>query len=182
MRKIFYILSFMMVGFSVSISAIEKGKMNDCSKETFIKEVKVEAMKRIAKLSKEKIVHFSNELLKKAAKLELEELALKKRQEQLKILEKNFAIKIRNFDTKQRKIISCLDERDQKAIKRVQHMVSVIAGMRPKNAASLLSVQDSDLTVKILAALSPQKVSKIFNLMDKEVSARLQKQYMTMQK
>ncbi len=165
-----------------TVWANEKNEKVDCSKENFYKEVTKEAKKRLVKLQRDKIVEFSNELLDKAAQLDLRELQLQKREEQLRILERNFAKKVRAFDDKQKKIISCIDNRNQKAIKRVQHMVSVIAGMRPKQAAQLLSVQDSDLTVKILGLLPPEKVSKIFNLMDKEVSARLQKQYMTMQK
>ena len=181
MKKQLVLIMVTVNSFIFMALGVEAPKM-DCSKENFYKEVKVEAQKRLARLSKDKIVHFSNELLKKAEKLELAELELNKRKSQLAILERNFTKKIRKFDKSQNKIISCLDERDAKAIKRVQHMVSVIAGMRPKNAAQMLSVQDSNLSVKILGALPPQKVSKIFNSMDKEVSARLQKQYMTMQK
>ena len=54
--------------------------------------------------------------------------------------------------------------------------------MRAAKAAEILSVQESDLTVQILGKLPPEKVSKIFNLMEKEVSARLQKQFMSMKK
>jgi flagellar motility protein MotE (MotC chaperone) len=61
-------------------------------------------------------------------------------------------------------------------------MVDVVSGMRPQNAADILSVQDVEIAVKILGKLEPTKVSKIFNSMDKEISARLQKQYMNMKK
>ena len=61
-------------------------------------------------------------------------------------------------------------------------MVDVISGMRPQSAADVLSVQDVDISVKILGDLPPEKVSKIFNSMDKEISARLQKQFMSMKK
>jgi flagellar motility protein MotE (MotC chaperone) len=54
--------------------------------------------------------------------------------------------------------------------------------MKPQKAAELLSVQDSDISVKILELIKPERASKIFNLMDKEVSARLQKQYLNMAK
>ena len=58
------------------------------------------------------------------------------------------------------------------------------ATLLPKQAPSLqvLSTQDADISVKILEKIDPTKASKIFNLMDKEVSARLQKQYLNMQK
>jgi flagellar motility protein MotE (MotC chaperone) len=61
-------------------------------------------------------------------------------------------------------------------------MVEVISGMKPQSAADVLAVQDPDLSVRILGQLEAQKASKIFNLMDKEVSARLQKQFLQMKK
>ena len=61
-------------------------------------------------------------------------------------------------------------------------MVDVISAMRPQNAADVLSVQDADISVQILEKLDPTKISKIFNSMDKEISARLQKQFMNMKK
>ena len=50
------------------------------------------------------------------------------------------------------------------------------------SAADILAIQDPDLSVRILAELDSTKMSKIFNLMDKEVSARLQKQFLQMKK
>ena len=58
----------------------------------------------------------------------------------------------------------------------------MIANMKPVKAADVLSVQDSLISVKILEQIDPKRASRIFNLMDKEVSARLQKQYLNMQK
>ena len=57
-----------------------------------------------------------------------------------------------------------------------------MSGMKPANAAELLSVQDSTISVQIISKLDPERVSKIFNLMDKAVSARLQKSYINMKK
>ena len=42
--------------------------------------------------------------------------------------------------------------------------------------------EQKERNFKIIERIDPQKASKIFNLMDKEVSARLQKQYMYMKK
>ena len=61
-------------------------------------------------------------------------------------------------------------------------MVSVVSGMKPQTAANLLSQQDPSISVKILGMLDAVQVAKIFNLMEKEVSAKLQKQYMTLKK
>ena len=58
----------------------------------------------------------------------------------------------------------------------------MLSGMKPDAAAQVLSVQDPLIAVKMISKLDSAKVSKIFNKMDKEVSARLQKQFLTMQK
>ena len=86
------------------------------------------------------------------------------------------------FQASQKKFLGCVDEKDAKANKRVSQMVEVISGMKPQSAADMLAIQEPDLSVQILAELDSTKVSKIFNLMPKEVSARLQKQFLEMKK
>ncbi len=54
--------------------------------------------------------------------------------------------------------------------------------MRPEKASQLLSVQGAEISVQILSEIDEKKASKIFNLMDKEISARLQKQYLDMKR
>jgi flagellar motility protein MotE (MotC chaperone) len=54
--------------------------------------------------------------------------------------------------------------------------------MKPDKAAEVLSVQESDIAVRILQAIDSKKASKIFNFMDKEISAKLQRQYLLMKK
>ena len=68
-----------------------------------------------------------------------------------------------------------MDKNQRKRESRVDHLVQVVSGMKPQTAADMLSVQESSLTVEIISMLDPTKISKIFNLMDKEISARLQK-------
>ncbi len=112
----------------------------------------------------------------------MKDLELKKREGELKVNMSDFEKKVKEFQEMQKKFISCIDDQNQKENKRVSQMVEVIQGMRPQSASDLLSVQDTEIAVKILAQLDPLKVSKIFNLMDKEISAKLQKQFMTMKK
>ena len=71
-------------------------------------------------------------------------------------------------------------EMRKKQKERMSRLVKVIGGMSPKKAAEQLSIQESELAVQILGALDPAKTSKIFNLMKKEISSGLQKQYMLM--
>ncbi|MCB9060048.1 MAG: hypothetical protein H6622_00830 [Halobacteriovoraceae bacterium] len=144
--------------------------------------IEKEYAKRMKKIGRGKIIQFSNELLEKEKKIELQELEIKKREEQLKLNLTDLQNKIKSFQDKQASVLGCIDEKDKKVEGRIQHMVTIVSGMRPQNAADVLSVQDPDISVKILGLLDPVKVSKIFNVMDKEISARLQKQYMTMKR
>ncbi|WP_372651228.1 MotE family protein [Halobacteriovorax sp.] len=152
------------------------------TKDEFRKAVMDEMEKRMRKIGRSKMTDFSNQLLKKEEELERRELELQKENQSLKINEKSFVKRVKLFNERQEKFISCLDSVDTKESKRIDHMVDVVSGMRPQNAADVLSVQDSVLSVQILGKLDATKVSKIFNLMDKEVSARLQKQYLTMKR
>lgn len=94
----------------------------------------------------------------------------------------HFEKRVKEVVNQQEKVLGCVDNNSKAETDRVRHMVRIISNMKPNQSAQVLSVQDADITVKILGLLEPDKVSKIFNLMDKEISARLQKQYLTMKK
>ncbi len=160
----------------------EKAKTKTFTEEELKKAVQDELDKTLKKVSGSNMAEFSKELLQKEEALKVKELEIKKQEEAFKANIDEFEKRVKEFQTQQKKFLGCVDEQDQKADKRVSQMVEVISGMRPQNAADLLSVQDVDLAVKILGLLDPAKVSKIFNLMDKEISAKLQKQFMTMKK
>lgn len=157
-------------------------KAKTYTEEEFKKALQEELDKTIKKVSGNHMVDFSKELLQKEEAIKVKELEVKKQEDQLKMNMADFEKRVKDFQVEQKRFIGCIDGQDEKADKRVSQMVEVISGMRPQNAADLLSVQESDLAVKILGQLDPAKVSKIFNLMDKEISAKLQKQFMTMKK
>lgn len=152
------------------------------TEEEFKAAVMVEAEKLMKKAGSGHLVDFSKELLQKEEGIKVKELNLQKEQEQLKINTADFQKKVVEFQDSQKKFLGCVDSQNEKVEKRVSQMVEVIAGMKPQSAADVLSVQDPDLSVRILGQLEAQKASKIFNLMDKEVSARLQKQFLQMKK
>ncbi len=165
--------------FSVNVFANEKLEFTP---EEYKKAMDEEFAKRMKKVGRKRLIGFSNELLKKEEELLKKEESLKKREEQLKINEADLQKKYAEFNVEQKNFLACLDKEDKKVERRVQHMVDVVSGMKPQTAANLLSQQDPSLSVKILGMLEAVKVSKIFNLMEKEVSAKLQKQYMTLKK
>ncbi len=139
--------------------------------------------------NKDKDLKYSEEDFQKAVQDEFEKRALlekekllSKREEQLKLNEKELKNRFAEFNKEQKNFLACLDKEDKKVERRLRHMVDVVSGMKPQTAADLLSQQDPSLAVKIMGELDAVKVAKIFNLMKKEISAKLQKQYMTLKK
>jgi len=161
---------------------IEDPRDKKYSYDEFQDAVNERVEKQLKRLGRGKIIGFSKELMKKEEVLKLREIELEKRAEQLYMNSGDFEKKVKTFQNRQIKFLGCLDESDKQREKRITHMVDVVSGMKPQSAAEVLSVQDADISIKILGMLPPEKVSKIFNLMKKEISARLQKQYMTMKK
>ena len=138
--------------------------------------------KKISRIKKSSIATLTKEILLREKKIEKKEQSFTVREEQIKISEGTLSRKILELEKRQGKIIGCIDNNRNGLARRIKQMVSVISNMKPIKAAEVLSVQDSLISVKILAQIDPKRASKIFNLMDKEVSARLQKQYLNMQK
>ncbi len=146
----------------------------------FQEKVAKEVSERLKKVQVANLSKYSQDLLNKESELIRKEQELKRREEQLGLNEQTFAQSVKKFETKQQNFLGCIDANEKKVSQRVTRMVNVIAGMKPLKAAEILSVQDSELSVKILGRIPPERASKIFNLMDKEISARLQKQYLLM--
>ncbi len=159
-----------------------KVERRNYSEEEFKKAVLVEVEKTMKRAGSANLIEFSKELMDKEEQLKVKELEIQKGQDQLKLNQVDFQKKVVEFQDSQKKFLGCVDAQNEKAEKRVGQMVEVISGMKPQNAADVLAVQDPDLSVRILAQLDTSKASKIFNLMDKEVSARLQKQFLLMKK
>jgi len=178
--KMIYVILFII---SFSIVAVEKPKKEKTFTQAEVDEIVLkETLKKIQRVRGNNISSLSEELFKKEKDL----LALKekmiKREEQLKMNEQSFAEKVVEFKTDQQKLLGCASQNKKDEQTRLNHLVQVIAGMRPANAAKILSVQEPRISVKLIEKIDPTKASKIFNLMDKEISARLQKQFLSMKK
>ncbi len=164
---------------TLTVFANEEGKK---SKEEIINEkVKKEVDRQIDLIKKKSIAKLTKELMDKERELESQRKEIEKEREQLKISEQSLLKKMEEFELRKKKVIGCIDDNKKGQSMRVRQLVDVISNMKPQKAADLLSVQESQISIKILEKIEAQKASKIFNLMDKEVSARLQKQYLNMQ-
>ena len=168
----------------ISLFILSSGVQSQETKESDPKKIEELVETRVkeifSKLGEGKITEFSKSLLLKEKKLKKEEELLELRKADLKKTEKEVAKKVASLQKQQNKIIGCLDKNAARRQARVDHLVKIVSGMKPQVAAEMLSVQESSLTVEIISMLDPTKISKIFNLMDKEISARLQKEYLNM--
>lgn len=151
-----------------------------CSDKEFEQAVIKEVKKKIKKVQVSNLSSFSQDLIKKEFELSRRERELVERDQQLAINTKDFVNRVKKFENKQRKFLGCIEKNESENKERVARLVKVISGMKAKKAADLLSIQDSELAVQILGSLDPDKTAKIFNFMKKEISARLQKQYLVM--
>ena len=178
---------FMLIGYNLlffvqNIQASNNPDDKIFSQQEFDKKLEEEIVRRLAKVTGESLEGFAKSLLAKEKELDSKADDLNKREKELSIIEKGLQSKIKSFRDEQDKVIGCVRDNEKDASKRIDHIVKVISGMKPVNAAEVLTVQDSGISVQIISKLNPEKVSKIFNLMDKEISARLQKSYINMKK
>lgn len=181
MKTYVFVLFCLWIAFSHAKDGSEAQKKTYTQKE-YLDAVNKEVENRLSKYSSKNMVSLTKEMMKKERELELEEQKLKQRKSEIDAIEKDLQTKIQDFQGQQKKLLGCLDQNDKNQKDRVNHMVEVVSGMRAATAADVLSVQDVDIAVRILGRIAPDKASKIFNSMEKEISARLQKQFMNMKK
>ena len=152
------------------------------TEEEFIKQLNEEVKKRVDSIKNQSVSELTRELLDKEEKLKLRELELQKLQDSLKVSETDIAKRYSDLSQKQKNFIGCVEKNEDEGKARIGQLVEMVSNMKPQKAAEVLSVQDSEIAVKILQMIDAKKASKIFNVMDKEVSAKLQKQYLLMKK
>ena len=148
----------------------------------FTKAVAEQVRKKVDEVKNKSVSDLTKELITKEESIRLRELELEKREDQIKVNSSEIETKIKAFNAQQTSVLGCVERNDEELKTRITQQVDVVSNMKPEKAAQLLSVQDANIAVQILQLLDPKKASKIFNLMEKEVSARLQKQYMDMKR
>ncbi len=171
----------MMLTIFTSFSALAAGELK-YTEADFIKKVAEEVKVQVDKIKNKSVTDLTKELVEKDEKIRLHELELQKKEDQIKTSESDLAKKYAEFDARQKSFIGCVQQNEDEAKGRVAQLVEMVSNMKPQKAAEVLSVQEADIAVKILQMIDAKKASKIFNFMDKEVSARLQKQYLIMKK
>lgn len=182
--KIIFLLAFTMgtqsVWSATPVAAKAPAKMY--TEEEFIKKVNEEVKKKVDSIKNKSVSDLTKEILDKEEQLKLKELELQKEMDAIKVTEEDLAKKYADLSIKQKDFIGCVEKNEEDSKSRIGQLVDMISNMKPQKAAEVLSVQESEIAVRILQTIDSKKASKIFNFMDKEVSAKLQKQYLLMKK
>lgn len=152
------------------------------TEEEFIKKVNEEVQKKVVTIKNRSVSDLTKEILDKEEKLKLRELELQKREDEFKVSESELSKKYVAFEAKQKTFLGCIEKNEEEARSRVSQLVEMVSNMKPQKASEVLSVQEPDIAVRILQMIDAKKASKIFNFMEKDVSAKLQKQYLEMKK
>lgn len=163
-----------------SLSAFAVGKTY--TEEQFVKKVNEEVKKKVDSIKNKSVSELTKELLDKEEKLKLKELELQKQSDAMRVTESDIEKRYKDLNEKQKNFIGCVEKNEDDSKARIGQLVDMVSNMKPQKAAEVLSVQDSEIAVKILQMIDAKKASKIFNFMDKDVSAKLQKQYLLMKK
>lgn len=181
-------MKFFILGILIFCTAInaQTNTQNKSSKtyteEEFVKRLNEQVKAKIDLIKNKSVADLTKEILDKEEDLKLKELELQKQSDALKVTEIELGKKYNELHEKQKTFISCLDKNQEEASGRISQLVEMLINMKPQKAAEILSVQESDIAVRILQVIDSKKASKIFNFMDKEISAKLQKQYLEMKK
>lgn len=175
-------MNFFIILLLIPILGLAQTPKKTYTQEEFIKKVNEEVKKKVDVIKHQSVSDLTKELLDKEEKLRLRELELEKQQDSLKISDNDIAKRYAELSEKQKSFIGCVEKNHEESKSRIGQLVDMVSNMKPDKAASVLSVQDTEIAVQILQMIDAKKASKIFNFMDKDVSAKLQKQYLLMKK
>ncbi len=117
------------------------------------------------------------EIEERKAALDLREKQLAERGRDLELQEKILKEKLKKMEDLNKRMAERLDIFKKDHEQRITKLVNVVEGMKPEAAARYVEALDADLAVEILARIKEQKASKIMNLVDKKMSARLTELY-----
>lgn len=167
---------------TLGLIALSASAAKTYTEEEFVKKVNEEVKKKVDTIKNKSVSELTKELLDKEEKLKLRELELQKTADGLKVSEADLGKRYAVLNEKQKAFIGCVEKNEDESKARIGQLVEMVSNMKPEKAAAVLSVQESDIAVQILQMIDAKKASKIFNFMDKEISAKLQKQYLLMKK
>ncbi len=101
-------------------------------------------------------------------RLEKLEKALQIREALLSAAEKELDRKISELDTLRNEIKGLLEEQGGQEAERIDSLVKIYEGMKPKDAARIFDTLDIDVLVRVMAKMSERKVAPVLAAMNAE--------------
>lgn len=117
------------------------------------------------------------ELEDRKVALDAREKQLNERARDLELQEKLLKEKLHKMEELNKKMAERLDVFKKDHEGRIGKLVTVVEGMKPDAAARYVEALDPELAVEILARIKEAKASKILNLVDKKLGAKLTELY-----
>lgn len=117
------------------------------------------------------------ELEDRKAALDQREKQLNERAHDLELQEKLLREKLKKMEDLNKKMAERLDVFKKDHEERVDKLKTMVEGMKPDAAARYMEALEPELAVEILARINVTKASKILNLVDKKMGARLTELY-----
>ncbi len=125
-------------------------------------------------------VHWVVDALKqKERSLSQREATLTAREADLRLAEKKIEQSLAELDALRSEIRAQIEQMDQQRLERVVGVVRMLEGMRPKDAAAIMSVTETDVAIQVLDRMSRTKAGKILAEMNPEQAAALTTTYAT---
>ncbi|MFP4097247.1 MAG: MotE family protein [Alphaproteobacteria bacterium] len=108
------------------------------------------------------------DLSERRARLEEAERAMQVREALLKAAEKELDSKINELESLRSEIEELLEERSGQEEERIDSLVKIYEGMKPKDAARIFDTLDLDVLVRVMFKMSERRVSPILAAMNAE--------------
>ena len=108
-----------------------------------------------------------NELKERRAALDAREDRILQREALLKVTEKRIEEKINELDSIRTEIEELLGKQSEEEEARLQSLVKIYEGMKPKEAAAIFDNLDMDILLQVVSRMSERKSAPIMALMDK---------------
>lgn len=113
-------------------------------------------------------VEMFEDLAERRAELEQREKELLTREAMLTAAERELDRKYKEMTQLRNKIEALLEEQSEEEKKRIQSLVKIYEGMKPKSAASIFNTLDLDVLVAVMAEMSERRLSPILASMNPE--------------
>ncbi len=109
----------------------------------------------------------------KDRKLAQRERILAERESQIELAEKSLEAKIAELEEVERKLSATLDLLEQEGKAARESLAKIYSGMKPDEAARILSNLDEDTVMRIFAGMKERNISQILPLVDRELAVAL---------